>query len=80
MSERLDEAMRQMRASGRVGVIPYVTIGFPTLEDTFKIVPALAAAGAVAIELGVPYSDPLGDGSTIQAASHRALQGGMTTA
>jgi tryptophan synthase alpha chain len=80
MSERLDKALENMRASGNVGVIPYVTIGFPTLEDTFAIVPALEKAGAIVIELGVPYSDPLGDGPTIQAASHRALQSGMTTA
>ena len=69
-----------MRDNGRVGVIPYVTIGFPTLEDTFAIVPALEKAGATVIELGVPYSDPIGEGPTIQAASHVALQNSMTTA
>jgi tryptophan synthase alpha chain len=80
MSERLNKALEQKRASGRVGVIPYVTVGFPTLEDTFTIVPALEKAGAMVIELGVPYSDALGDGPTIQAASHRAIKNGMTTA
>ena len=78
MSERLDKALAEMRASGRVGVFPYVTIGFPTLEDTFTIVPALEKAGATIIELGVPYSDPLAEGPTIQAASHVALQDGVT--
>ena len=79
MSERLDKALQKMRDSGRVGVMPYVTIGFPTLEDTFAIVPALETAGATVIELGVPYSDPIGEGPTIQSASHVALQNSMTT-
>ena len=75
--QRLDDALKRMRDSGGTGVIPYVTIGFPTPEDTLTIVPALEQAGATAIELGVPYSDPLAEGPTIQAASYRALQAGM---
>ena len=78
MSERLDRALQQMRESGKTGVFPYVTIGFPTAEDTLAIVPALEKAGATVIELGVPYSDPLAEGPTIQAASYKALEGGMT--
>jgi tryptophan synthase alpha chain len=79
MSTRLDEAFARIKAQQRTGVIPYVTAGFPTEADTLAIVPALEAAGADAIELGVPYSDPLADGPTIQAASFRALQAGMDT-
>lgn len=67
-----------MRESGKTGVIPYITIGFPTAEDTLTIVPALEKAGATVIELGVPYSDPLAEGPTIQAASYKALAGGAT--
>ena len=77
MSKLLDNTMLRLRSEKRTGVIPYVTVGFPTLEDTMRIVPALEQAGAAVIELGVPYSDPLADGPTIQAASYRALQGGM---
>jgi tryptophan synthase alpha chain len=77
VSERLDQVMSRLRSYGRTGVIPYVTIGFPSLDDTMRIVPALEKAGADVIELGVPYSDPLADGPTIQAASYRALQAGM---
>ena len=77
MSKLLDNTMLRLRSEKRTGVIPYVTLGFPTLEDTMRIVPALERAGAAVIELGVPYSDPLADGPTIQAASYRALQGGM---
>jgi len=80
MTERLDSAMARLCAEGRTGVIPYVTIGFPAVQDTLAIVPALEAAGADVIELGVPYSDPLADGPTIQAASYRALEAGMDTA
>ena len=77
MTKRLDDALKRMRESGKTGVIPYVTVGFPTPEDTLSIVPALEKAGATVIELGVPYSDPLAEGPTIQAASYRALQAGM---
>jgi tryptophan synthase alpha chain len=79
MGERLDGVMRRLRERGRTGVIPYVTVGFPTLDDTMRIVPALERAGADVIELGVPYSDPLAEGPTIQAASYRALEAGMDT-
>ena len=79
MSDRLDETMNRLHSEGRTGVFPYVTMGFPSLVDTMRIVPALEAAGADVIELGVPYSDPLADGPTIQAASYRALEAGMDT-
>ena len=78
MSERLDRALQKMREKGEPGVFPYVTIGFPTAEDTLSIVSALEKAGATLIELGVPYSDPLAEGPTIQAASYKALEAGMT--
>jgi tryptophan synthase alpha subunit len=77
MTKRLDIALQRARDQKRTAIIPYVTIGFPTLEDTLAIVPAIEQAGADVIELGVPYSDPLADGPTIQAASYRALEGGM---
>ena len=79
MTKRLDDAMTRLRSEGVTGVIPYVTIGFPSLEDTLSIVPALEQAGASVIELGVPYSDPLADGPTIHAASHRALESGINS-
>ncbi len=78
MTKRLDTAFERMRGAKRTGLVPYVTVGFPTsVEDTLAIVPAIEAAGAVAVELGVPYSDPLADGPTIQAASYRAVQAGV---
>ena len=79
MLNRLESALARARDEGRTAVMPYVTVGFPSIEDTLAIVPAIERAGADAIELGVPYSDPLADGPTVQAASYRALTGGVDT-
>lgn len=59
-------------------LIPYVTVGYPNIEATLKIVPLLAKSGCDIIELGIPFSDPLADGVTIQNASFKALQNGIT--
>lgn len=60
------------------GFVAYVTAGDPSAEATLEILHALEAAGTDVIELGLPFSDPLADGPTIQAASGRALAAGMT--
>lgn len=65
-------------AEGRSVLIPYVTAGFPSLDVTVPLLRGLADVGADILELGVPFSDPLADGPTIQASSFRALEGGMT--
>ena len=59
-------------------LIAYVTVGYPSIEATLKVVPLLASSGCDIIELGIPFSDPLADGVTIQQASFRALQLGVT--
>ena len=59
-------------------LIAYVTVGYPSIQTTMGIVPALADWGCDIIELGIPFSDPLADGTTIQEASYRALQNGVT--
>ncbi len=63
-----------------MGLVAYITAGDPSLEATEKIVLAAADAGADVIELGVPFSDPVADGPTIQRASDRALRSGTTLA
>lgn len=63
---------------GRKLLVPYLCAGFPSEAETLPLLEALAAGGADAIELGIPFSDPLLDGPVIQAASHQALLGGMT--
>ncbi|MBC7325991.1 MAG: tryptophan synthase subunit alpha, partial [Moorella sp. (in: Bacteria)] len=60
--------------------IPYVTVGYPSLEATLEVVPLLEKSGADMVELGIPFSDPLADGVTIQQASFHALQAGVTPA
>jgi len=76
---RVDRLFRKLRAEKRCGLIAYVTCGDPDPSATAGIVAELEAAGADAIELGVPFSDPIADGPVIQAASQRALAKGTTT-
>ncbi len=63
---------------GRCAFMPYVCCGDPSADFTLRLVEALVASGADAIEFGIPFSDPIADGKAIQAASQRALAGGMT--
>lgn len=63
---------------GRKALIGYVTVGYPDIDATLKVVPSLAKAGCDIVELGIPFSDPLADGVTIQNSSYRALQNGVT--
>jgi len=63
---------------GHKALIPYITVGYPTVEDTLKVVPLLADSGADIVELGIPFSDPLADGVTIQRSSFHALRNGVT--
>ncbi len=64
--------------SGHKALVAYVTVGYPTMESTLEVVPILAESGCDIVELGIPFSDPLADGATIQEASFRALQAGVT--
>ena len=59
-------------------LIPYITVGYPSIEATLEVVPLLASCGCDIVELGIPFSDPLADGVTIQKASFQALQNGVT--
>ena len=63
---------------GRKALIPYVTVGYPSVEATLEVVPLLASSGCDMVELGIPFSDPLADGATIQKASFHALKNGVT--
>jgi tryptophan synthase alpha chain len=79
-STRISQRFAELRESGELGIIAYLTAGDPSLDATHKFVLALAEAGADVIELGIPFSDPLADGPTIQRASERALKAGATLA
>jgi tryptophan synthase alpha chain len=77
---RIDRRFEELSRVGEMGLVAYLTAGDPTLEASEKILLAAAEAGADVIELGVPFSDPVADGPTIQRASERALRSGTTLA
>lgn len=74
----LDATFARCREEGRAALVLYITSGFPTAEATERVLPVLAQAGCDLVELGVPFSDPIADGPTIQRSSTIALHGGMT--
>jgi tryptophan synthase alpha chain len=75
---RIEARFEELKRRGETAFIPYITAGDPSLERTGEFILALEAAGADVIELGVPFSDPVGDGPVIQAAAQRALERGTT--
>lgn len=77
---RIKQIFQELREEGRKGFIPFVSAGDPDLATSKQIVLSLAANGADIIELGVPFSDPMADGPTIQMSSQRALENGVTIA
>jgi len=75
---KIEKTFKRLKSKGQAALIPFIVAGDPDLETTEAVVLKMATSGADIIELGVPYSDPLADGPTIQAASQRALQNGVT--
>jgi tryptophan synthase alpha chain len=75
--QRIDAAFTRLKARGEKALIPFITAGDPDLETTRLLALEMAERGADLLELGVPFSDPLADGPTIQAASTRALKHGV---
>jgi tryptophan synthase alpha chain len=78
--KRLEQAFASLRESKRAGFIPFIVAGDPDLDTTVELLRVLSDAGATAIELGVPFSDPAADGPVIQRAGQRALNRGVTLA
>ena len=77
MSNPIQQAFIRAADDSRTAIVPFVTIGHPQRDSTPAVVEALAEAGADVIELGVPFSDPLGDGPVIQKSSFQALENGI---
>ena len=77
---RLSEMFARARAEGRLALMPFMTVGYPDLDTSFELMRAMVEAGADAIEVGIPFSDPLAEGPTIQRSSHAALLGGTKPA
>ncbi|AMO49712.1 tryptophan synthase, alpha chain [Kosakonia oryzendophytica] len=76
--ERYDNLFKQLNARKEGAFVPFVTLGDPSPEHSLKIIDTLIEAGADALELGIPFSDPLADGPTIQNATLRAFASGVT--
>lgn len=77
---RIARRFDELRSRGELGLVAYITAGDPTLDATRRFVLSMANAGADVVELGVPFSDPVADGPTIQRSSERALKSGTTLA
>ncbi len=78
LMSRIATTFTRLKSENRPALMPYLTIGYPTKEATQTLVPALVESGADMLELGVPFSDPLADGATNQAAYERAIANGVT--
>ena len=78
MTSRIEKTFKRLKKEGKKAFIPYIMAGDPSLERTKDIVLLFEKCGADIVELGVPFSDPLADGPTIQRASERALKNGVT--
>lgn len=76
----ISQRFAERHSEGRSTLIPYMTCGFPSLEASVEVLSAIVESGGDILELGIPFSDPLADGPTIQASTYRALEGGMTVA
>ena len=79
-STRISRRFSALHSAGELGLVAYITAGDPSMAATLEFVLALEEAGTDVIELGVPFSDPLADGPTIQRASERALKAGASLA
>lgn len=77
MTQRLAETFARLRAEGRVGVMPFLTVGYPDFETSLAIAKAMVEGGADGLELGIAFSDPLADGPAVQRASYQALRQGV---
>lgn len=74
----LGAMFKRAEESGRAAFLPYFPIGYPTYDDSLDAIVAMAEAGGDGFEIGIPFSDPLADGPTVQAATQIALDNGMT--
>ena len=78
MANRIDTTFANLRESGETALAPFVTVGFPDVPTSEDMARAILESGGDMLEIGVPFSDPLADGPTVQMTSYRALQNGVT--
>jgi len=76
MANRIDTTMQRLKNAGKTALVPFVTVGFPDLDTSEALAQTILESGGDMLELGIPFSDPLADGPTIQMTSFRALENG----
>ena len=76
MTNRIDRCLTLVKSKNETAVVPYITVGYPTIDMSIDIVKGIITSGAHMIELGIPFSDPLADGPTIQMTNFKALSNG----
>ena len=76
--QALEEMFARAKSQGRAAFLPYYPIGFPSYDQSLRAIAAMAEVGADGFEIGIPFSDPIADGPTIQAATQAALENGVT--
>jgi len=76
--KRIENKFAELKKKSEKALVAYITAGYPDLDTTRALIPALAKAGVDILEVGVPFSDPTADGPVIQAASQAALKNGTT--
>jgi tryptophan synthase alpha chain len=75
---RIDDIFSDLRSRTRAALMPFVTAGYPSLDATRQVIPAIEKAGASIVELGIPFSDPIADGPVIASSMHESLVKGVT--
>ncbi|MEQ8205402.1 MAG: tryptophan synthase subunit alpha, partial [Woeseia sp.] len=75
--ESVSNALRAANDAGRPALVPFITAGYPKLDDFMDVLAAVSEVGDV-VEVGVPFSDPMADGMTIQRSSHEAIKNGVS--
>jgi tryptophan synthase alpha chain len=78
MTNRIDTTLSKLRTAGKPALVPFVTVGFPDVQMSEALAEAILESGGDMLELGIPFSDPLADGPTIQMTSFKALQHGVS--
>ena len=78
MNNRIDAKFNELGKKGKKAFIAYLTVGFPDLETNYRLILEMEKRGVSMVELGIPFSDPIADGPTIQASSQAALKKGVT--
>ena len=78
VANRIDASLQKLRAAGRQALAPFATIGFPDVDTSIDLVEGIAEAGGDMVEMGVPFSDPIAEGPTIQMTSQVALEHGVS--